>query len=106
MGYLQQAVRGTGWMVALRLIIRLVALLKLAILARILVPAQFGIFGIASLAVALLETLTETGINVFLIQDEGDIEGYINTAWVASIIRGVLIALLIALSAPLIARFF
>ncbi|OGY18420.1 MAG: hypothetical protein A2900_03860 [Candidatus Chisholmbacteria bacterium RIFCSPLOWO2_01_FULL_50_28] len=106
MGYFHQAVKGTGWMGGLRLIIRLVALLKLAILARILVPSQFGLFGIASLVVAFLETLTETGINVFLIQDEGDIEEYIDTAWVVSIVRGILIASIIVLSAPLVAIFF
>lgn len=106
MGYFRQAVRGTGWMGGLRLIIRLVALLKLAILARLLVPAQFGLFGIASLVVAFLETLTETGINVFLIQEEGDIEEYLDTAWVVSILRGILIALIVILSATPIAIFF
>jgi len=106
MGYLKQTLKGAGWMAALRLVIRLVALLKLAILARILVPAQFGLFGIASLVVAFLETLTETGINVFIIQDEGQVKEYINTAWVVSLLRGFLIALVIVISAPFVATFF
>ncbi len=106
MGYLKATLTGTGWMGALRLVNRVVALLKLGILARILVPAQFGLFGIASLVVALLETLSETGINVFLIQGEGDVEEYVDTAWVVSILRGMFIALTIVLVAPLVALFF
>lgn len=85
---------------------RLIAFAKIAILARLLTPAQFGVYGIASLVLAFLENLTETGINVFFIQGEGKIKDYINTAWIVSIIRGILISLIIILFAPIISSFF
>ena len=91
---------------ALRIVTRLLAFVRIAILARILVPAQFGLYGIAALALSLLETFTETGINVFLIQLKKDINEYINTAWVVSIVRGFLISIVIFFSAPLISGFF
>ena len=85
---------------------RLVALLRTVILARILLPAQFGLYGIATLVLAFLEVFTETGINVFLIQQKENLEKYIDTAWLVSIARGFLIALLILVCAPLVVRFF
>lgn len=90
----------------LRASTRVIAFLKIAILARILVPEQFGLFGIASLVLVFLEILTETGINIFFIQGEGKIKDYLDTAWIVSIVRGTLISLVIILAAPIIASFF
>jgi O-antigen/teichoic acid export membrane protein len=93
-------------MTALEGVTKLVAVGKIAVLARILTPSQFGTYGIALLVLGLLEVLTETGINVFLIQERDDIEAYLDSAWVISIIRGTLIALLIIITSPLVVAFF
>lgn len=106
MGYFKNALKGLSWMGTLRLVTRLLAFGRIAILARILVPAQFGLFGVAALALSLLETFTETGINIFLIQLKNDINEYINTAWVVSIVRGFLISIVIFFFAPLVSGFF
>lgn len=71
-----------------------------------LTPSQFGTFGIASLVLAFLEVMLETGVNVLLIQDKKDVGHYLNAAWIISIVRGILIALIIVLLSPLITVFF
>jgi len=106
MGYFKDTIKGITWVGAFRATSRLIAFARTAIIARILLPAQFGIFGIAGLILALLETLTETGINIFLVQEEKDVDSYINTAWVVAIIRGVLISISILILTPLIVKFF
>lgn len=106
MGYTQQAIKGVSWMSASRIITRVLAFAKIAILARLLTPSQFGLFGIASLMLALLETLTETGINVLLIQSKKDLSEYIDSAWVVSIIRGIVLGVCIILLSPFISTFF
>lgn len=106
MGYFQTALKGISWMGALRVVTRSLALVKIAILARILVPAQFGIYGIATLVLGFLEMLTETGINIFLIQKKEKIDEYVNSAWAVSIVRGFLIGILIFVLAPFIASYF
>jgi len=93
-------------MTGFRILTRILSFLKIAVLARVLTPAQFGIFGIATLVLAFLEMLTETGINIILIQSKKEIEEYVSSAWVVSIIRGTFIGLCIAISSPLIASFF
>ncbi len=106
MGYTSSTLRGITWLSSFRAITRILSFVKIAVLARVLTPTQFGVFGIASLVLSLLEILTETGINIVLIQTKKEIDGYINSAWVVSIIRGFIVSALILLSAPFIASFF
>lgn len=106
MGFYKETVKGISWMGGLRGVMRAMSFVRLAILARILTPAQFGVFGIASLILSFLEILTETGINVFLVQQKDDIDEYINSSWVVSIFRGLIISVLIFITAPLVASYF
>ncbi len=106
MGYFKQTIIGISWMSAFRISSRFITFIRVIILARLLTPGQFGIFGIATLVLALLEILTETGINVFLIQENKKLEFYVNDAWFVSIIRGLILSLLIILLAPFIVTFF
>jgi len=93
-------------MALLRGSMRGMTVVKTVILARILTPSQFGVYGIALLVLGFLEILTETGINVVLIQEEGKTDKYISTAWIVSVFRGILISLIILALAPFIATFF
>ncbi len=106
MGYTKTAIKGISWMGALRVIVRLITIGRIAILARLLNPFAFGLFGIADLMTTFLETTTETGINVVLIQERDGIDKYISSAWMVSIVRGVLISIILACFSPLIAFFF
>ncbi len=106
MGYKKDAIKGISWVAIFRIVTRILAYAKIAVLARILTPAQFGIFGIASIVLAFIEMLTETGINVFLVQSKRPMDSYINSAWVISIIRGTVISLILILICPFIVIFF
>src|ERR1035437_8982061 len=106
MGYTRSAIKGISWMSAFRMTSRVLAFVKIAVLARVLTPSQFGIFGIASLLLVFLQILTETGINIVLIQTRDKIDKYLDSAWVLSIIRGFFIFLAIVISAPFVASFF
>lgn len=106
MGYTTDAIKGISWLGIFRVLFRCLTFIKLIVLARLLTPSQFGQVDIAIIILALVEIFTETGINVILIQEKEDIDEFINTAWVVSIIRGFLLAFIILISAPTIAVFF
>lgn len=106
MGYTQRAIRGVSWVGLFRISTRFIAFLRVALLARILYPAQFGVYGIALIVIAFLESITETGVNIILVQEKDNIDKYINSAWIISIIRGITISLFIIITAPFIAQFF
>ncbi len=105
MGYTKAVVKGISWTGSLSFLTKAVGFLETIILARILAPSQFGAYGIALLALGLLETLTETGVNIVLIQEK-EIEEYISSAWLVSIGRGLVITIALYLCSPLIADFF
>ncbi|MBA3723798.1 MAG: oligosaccharide flippase family protein [Candidatus Levybacteria bacterium] len=105
MGYKKDVIRGLSFIGSLRFLTKAVGFLETIILARILVPEQFGIYAIALLALGLLETITQTGVNVVLVQEK-ETDKYISSAWLISIVRGVVIMLVLLIAAPFIANFF
>ncbi|MCL4385389.1 MAG: lipopolysaccharide biosynthesis protein [Cyanobacteria bacterium] len=106
MGYTSDAFSGTSWMSTYKVFYRVISFLRIAILARLLSPSQFGLFGIATLVLSFLEILTETGVNIVLVQVKEKVEDFIDSAWVVSIFRGILLFLIVLLSAPFVADFF
>ena len=102
----QQAVRGGFWVFALRIADRLLKLIRTVVLARILAPADFGLMGVALLAMSTLRNFVQTGFQTALVQKQGDIEGYLDTAWTVSILRGLALFAILYLAAPHVALFF
>lgn len=106
MNYFTVAFSGLSWTAGLRLTLRVVTILRMGLLARILSKSALGVFGIVVMVLSFLEIITETGINVFLLQKKEDIKNYIDTAWMLSILRGLVISLGIIIVAPVISNFF
>lgn len=105
-GLRSRVVRGGCWVFALRITDRLFRLARTVVLARLLAPADFGLFGIALLAMSALETFSLTGFNEALIQKKEDTKHYLDMAWTVQAIRGVILALALFLIAPYVASFF
>jgi O-antigen/teichoic acid export membrane protein len=106
MGYKKDAIRGVTWIGGYRGITRVFSVIRTVVLARILSPDQFGVYAIAVTVLSFLEIFTETGINTVLIQQKDKVEKYINTAWVVSIVRGIIISVVLFFLAPVIGNFF
>lgn len=106
MGYFRRTLIGVSWMGGFRIFSRVIAIARFIFLARILTPGQFGVFGIGSVVLSFLEILTETGINVILIQEKNGIDRYVNSAWTISIARGLILFFLIIMLSPVIVNFF
>ncbi len=85
---------------------KIVNLLKIAILGRLLAPDDFGLMAIAILTLKWLEYFTETGFNKVLVQRQGDIASYLDTAWLVQVARGGLLAVLLFVTAPMAAYIF
>ncbi len=107
MGYSKQIIKGFSWGFVLNTTAMTISFVKLIILSHFVFgPVEFGIFGIGVLILGFLELVTEVGINVFLIQEIGPLEEFLDTAWVISIARGILISLIIVIIAYPLAIFF
>jgi lipopolysaccharide exporter len=102
----QRAAYGVVWAFALRLADRLLGLASMAVLARLLGPRDFGLFGIALLAISVLNTFSETGFETALIQKKEGTERFLDTAWTVHVSRGIVLALVLFGVAPYVAGFF
>jgi lipopolysaccharide exporter len=101
-----QMLRGSVWMIALRWSIRLTGLISTIILARLLVPADFGIVAMAMVVVGMLEILNQTGQKLAIIRHHKPTREHFDTAWTLSVIIGLLIGAAIVLLAPLTKFYF
>ena len=99
-------VRGGAWLAGVQLNVRLLALVRTIIVARILVPADLGILGMALIAISVLRMLTETGFEQALIQRTRVADRTLHTAWTALVVRNTAITVVLFLAAELIGRFF
>lgn len=101
-----RVVRSGAWVIAGRILQQGVYLIRTIILARLLAPNDFGLFGIALLILSTIDTFSRTGFRHALIQKNEDTESYLNTAWSVEVIRGAVIACILFLAAPYAADFF
>jgi lipopolysaccharide exporter len=94
--------RGAAWMVLYRLFDRSLGLISTLVLARLLVPADFGLVAMATSFTAILELFNAFGLDVALIQRRDAKPEHFNTAWTLNVIMGLIIAAgLLALAWPL-----
>lgn len=87
-------------------LIRGLGLIKMIILARILLPLDFGILGLAVLSINALNVFTETGIESALIQRDKIGRAELNTAWTIALLRGIVLFVLLLLCAEWVAFYF
>lgn len=92
----RQMAVGAAWMVLMRLLVRSIGLVSTIILARLLVPEDFGLVALATSIAFAVEILGQFSFDVALIRDGKAGRAHYDTAWTLAVIRGVLFGLLIA----------
>ena|SRR3990167_1557480 len=97
---------GAVWMVLLRFAERAIGLVSTIILARILIPADFGLVAMAMSIYAAAEILTTFSFDIALIQNRDAEREHFNTAWTFNIIFGAAIMLLMIAVAYPAANFY
>ena len=102
----RQTAIGAAWMVAWRVVTRVLGLVSTLVLARILVPADFGILAMATTFSAAVETLSVLGIQDALVRDQDRSRDLYDTAFTIQLGRAVLTGGIVALAAPGAAQWF
>lgn len=98
--------RGAAWMVGLRFADRFIGLLSTIVLARLLVPADFGLVALAMAMMAAVAVFSEFGLELALIQNQGAKRHHYDTAWTLGLIRGLVTTVIVVLVAAPVAAFF
>jgi lipopolysaccharide exporter len=101
---------GVSWNVSSSLIGELIRFVRSVVLARLLAPEDFGLFGMALTIVAALNALTTIGSNQTIVANKFDtrdeLKAHLDTVWSAELIRGLVIALVVSASAFPMSRFY
>jgi lipopolysaccharide exporter len=101
---------GVAWNVSSSLIGELIRFVRSIALARLLVPEDFGLFGMALTIVAAVNAVTALGLDRTIVAQKFDsseeLKSHLDTVWSAELIRSLIIALLVAASALPISRFY
>ena len=97
---------GILWVAIATICSRGFALLRKLLLARLLVPDDFGLVAYASLTIGVLELARELGFGAALIYRKDDIEEAANTTFVAILAASALLYAVAWFAAPGVARFF
>jgi len=94
--------RGAVWMVLFKLTERSLGLISTIILARLLVPSDFGLIALAMSMIAALELMSAFSFDIVLIQKQDNVtKDHYNTAWTFNVLFGLLSAgTLVLLAAP------
>ena len=102
----RQAVRGVAWLGGGQLIRQVIGLLTTAVLARLLTPDDFGLFGMSYMAAELAQLLTAFGFGAAIVQRQVESPSVLTSAFWANILLGLIIAGLLVASGPLLALYF
>jgi PST family polysaccharide transporter len=93
--------RGAAWMVLLRFVERGIGVVSTLVLARLLVPADFGVVAMAMSVYGALEIMTAFSFDLALIQNRHSTRAHYDTAWTFNVLFGLgLMAGLAALAWP------
>ncbi len=97
MGYLEKAISGFSAQTVIKVLGNGLVLVKMMVLARLLGPTEFGIFSLVTIALGISESITQTGVNLTILQSKHSVQYFLNTAWVIAICRGFIISLIMIL---------
>lgn len=98
----REMAKGAAWMVLMRLAIRGIGLVSTLVLARLLVPEDFGLIAMSTSILFAVEALSQFSFDIALIRDSKASRAEYDTAWTLGIIRGwVTGALVVVFAVPI-----
>lgn len=97
---------GMAWTGSAQLVIQLFSFINTIILPRFLLPADFGVFGMANIVIGLVGIVNGLGLGAAIIQKPQLTERHLNSVFVANLVLGIGFCILLVLLSPMIAVFY
>lgn len=97
---------GAAWTVGTRWSIKAMGFLSTIIMARLLLPADYGIVAMAMLVVGLIEALMDFGAITALMRKRDVTRDEIDSAWTLRLLQSLGMGLILLITAPIAAHYF
>ena len=98
--------KGSVWIACSRALTNGLGLISTIVLARLLVPADFGLVAIGTTILTIATATTDISLTQAIIHYDEPEDRHLHCAWTLNAIRGLLLAVLFIATAPAIARFY
>ena len=98
--------RGAVWLSSARLVSNLLATISTLVLARLLLPSDFGLVALGTTTLSILTSVTNISLSAALVQHRDPSHHHFQTVWTVNLLRGVLIGSIFALIAVPVARYY
>lgn len=105
-GLKDKTVKGVGWSAADAFLGRGITFVVGIVLARLLTPSEYGLIGITTIFVSVLDAIVDSGFSQALIRKKDATKDDYNTMFITNMVLSVLMFFALFFSAPAIARFF
>lgn len=102
----QKTITGFIWQLCQKVIAQLMTFVVSVILARLLMPEDYGVVALASMFITLLSTFCDGGISSSLVQKKNADKLDFDTVFISSLTIGAILYILLFFASPLIANFF
>ena len=99
-------IQGAFWAVGTRWSIKGIGFINTVIMARLLMPADYGLVAMSMLVVGLIQAMMDFGATAALLRKGEVSTDEINSAWTLRILQSLVVALLVVVVSPLAAGYF
>jgi len=99
-------IRGSVWMLSMRGLVRILGISCTAILARLLVPEDFGLMAMVMVIVGMASACLDFGVAIALIRKQDAQKEHFDTGWTMRILESALIAVILLCATPWISSFY
>lgn len=105
-GLKDKAVKGVGWSATDAFLSYGIGLVIGIVLARLLSPDEYGLIGLTSIFVVVMESIVDSGFSVSLIRKKEVSDDDYNTMFITNLVLSLVMYVILFFCAPIIARFF
>lgn len=105
-GVYKQTVNAGKWVLIKNIFEKALNFGTFLILARFLLPSDYGVIAVVFIVVGFFQTVTAPGFQKALMQKQGDADEYLDVDWTFNLLKSFLIAIIIFFTAPYLANFF
>jgi O-antigen/teichoic acid export membrane protein len=106
MPLIRQAISGAKWTTLAAVITGILQLAQVAVLARFLTPSEFGLMGMLLVVAGFAQAYSDMGVSNAVIYRQETTPEQLSTLYWVNLAAGVIVFMLLNLSAPLVASFY
>lgn len=99
-------IKGSVWLSAARAVVNALSMLSTVVLARLLVPDDFGLVALATTMVLIVSSVTELSLSSALVRHEAPSRSHFDAAWTLNALRGLLLGGLFAAAGAPVAHIY